>query len=151
MASFAGKTVWSIPECFECEVLQKLLYKCTYLYNKIKSDGGLSRLFLFPSFLPFCVFPFLNLNPYVAVDGAIHLLARWCKRRVEPGCSVVRFSFTYDTCSTFRCCCLGFLCCHLVVVVFVLLVPTKSLVISTIPVFCTSQMTGWKVGLENDV
>ena len=48
-----------------------MLYKCTYLYNKIKSDGGLSHLFLFPSFLPFCVFPFLNLNPYVAVERSI--------------------------------------------------------------------------------
>jgi len=26
MVSFAGKTVFSIPECFECEVLQKQCY-----------------------------------------------------------------------------------------------------------------------------
>jgi len=27
----AGKTVWSIPECLECEVVQKALYKSAYL------------------------------------------------------------------------------------------------------------------------
>ena len=62
--------------------------------------------------------------------GWIHLLAGWRKRRPELGFSFVRFSFAH-VCS-FHWLLFRLLCCHLVVVIIVLLVPAKWFVRTTI-------------------
>ena len=60
--------------------------------------------------------------------------------------SFITFSFAHVT--SFHYLLSRFLCCHLVVVTFVLLVPAKWLVRKTS--FCTSQMIGWEDHLWND-
>ena len=50
IAVIAGNTVWSTPECLECEVLQKaryintLTFTFTFLLLSIKSEGSLQSL-----------------------------------------------------------------------------------------------------------
>jgi len=57
-----------------------------------------------------------------------YFLAGWLKRWPEPGIGFVRCSFaSIYFFIVFINCCLGFLCCHLVVIIFVMLVAVKRL------------------------
>jgi len=79
--------------------------------------------------------------------GPICFLAGWRKRRPEPGFSSVRFSFVCV--SSFLVIVVWFLCCNVVIVTFVLLVPANWLARKA--GFCTSQVIGCEDCFWNDL